>query len=118
MRPRSASVRSTMPGSPTSESVWYDARDAQSEVEVGEEIALDSDPSDDAPSYDESVSRSPGWARDSITDSPGPATPQTNDEASTELRVEFKRRTALPSPVAVGEGSLFTALKKNIGKVQ
>jgi len=118
VRPRSSSIRTTVPGSPSNESVWYDAQDTPIEGEGGEELILEPESSDDGPSFDDSSSRprSPVQPEtDSLEDQSSTAV-VSSSSFSSDSDVGFARRTSLPSPLRGDEGSLFTALKKNVGK--
>jgi hypothetical protein len=118
MRPRSASIRTAVPGSPTNESIWYDAQDFSREGEAGEELVLEPEASDDTPSLDESISRprSPEQAGDEVLEEVSSGVTSPRDLPS-RSNTEFMRRVFLPSPIRGDEGSLFTALKRNVGKV-
>lgn len=114
-------------------SVWYDA----AEFDGAEEFLIDDSPGDDSRTSNPSEILSPSLSTrtstsaqessewDSESDSgkcqqPVVDTEQPNLESATSVVPEMQavvRRTQLPSPPVGDEGSLFTVLKKNVGKV-
>lgn len=113
-------------------SVWYDAE----EYGGAEEFVLDDSPPDeiqasqfpDIPTPEAALtSSSTGTISQTDSDSESdsdeePLSPGTEEEQPSEpgpaQEQTIIRRTQLPSPVVGDEGSLFTVLKKNVGKVR
>ena len=114
-------------------SVWYDA----AEFDGAEEFLIDDSPGDDSrnsnpseilsPSLSTSTSTSAQESAESDSESdssdcqqPAVEPEQPQLESATSIVSEMQaivRRTQLPSPPVGDEGSLFTVLKKNVGKV-
>lgn len=130
-----ASTRSNRLSSQSESSVWYDA----TEYEGAEEFVLDESPADEsqgskfselsvgspgvlstAPTTETELDSSTPWDSALDTDdeddeqASAPLAPQA---AAPDAPQPIVRRTQLPSPPVGDEGSLFTVLKKNVGKV-
>lgn len=111
-----------MIASPSSESIWYDAQEGQLDGEGGEELVLDLDQSEEGIPLSEEYSQ-PQSPSQEFNEDDFEVQSKLNYESSvaaqepTSLPPQFQRRAILPSPISGDEGSLFTALKKNVGKV-
>lgn len=129
------SNRSHRLSSQSEASIWYDAQDHDG----AEEFVLDDMPAEDGPSSASQMSgfSSPGTESTSASnDTEQDSGPTYDSETDTEEEVgregepsraeatvltpteaqHVVRRTQLPSPPVGDEGSLFTVLKKNVGK--
>ena len=108
LRARTPSLISTLPSSPTNESIWYDAQEIPPQMSVGEELSIEPGATEEVPFLTESISSSrphtPNEALDSVAN---------GIDGIRRNRTSFCRRDILPAPTTGDEGSLFTALKQN-----
>ncbi|KAI0082200.1 hypothetical protein K474DRAFT_1688199 [Panus rudis PR-1116 ss-1] len=100
-------------------SVWFDAP----EFDGPEEFVLDSSPGEEEPSTSSIDSSSIAQSdEDEDTDLESGSLEETHPTPSVSLShkassgIHITRRTQLPSPPVGDEGSLFSVLKKNVGK--
>lgn len=123
-----ASTRSHRLSSHSEASIWYDAP----EYDGAEEFILDESPAEDtyaskisdvsSPSAESSTTTtdaefSNDWDSETDTEEGTSAEPPEQHSTTSVVVQSVVRRTQLPCPPVGDEGSLFTVLKKNVGKV-
>lgn len=110
MRPMSTATAST-------DTEWYDAPDAM-EDGPHEFVVASGDSPDDQPSEirtNDSQSTLESDSESDDTDFEDNDSPETDPKQQQPL-ASVQRRTSLPAPQPADEGSLFSVLKKNVGK--
>lgn len=98
---------------------WYDAPDAM-EDGPHEFVVASGDSPDDQPSEirtNDSQSTLESDSESDDTDFEDNDSPETDPKQQQPL-ASVQRRTSLPAPQPADEGSLFSVLKKNVGKVR